>query len=62
MQAGRLVRYSLIAYLAARFGDHAAQVLKSHYPAFSLLLIGFVLLIFLIRKMRHRNRHAGKTE
>jgi membrane protein YqaA with SNARE-associated domain len=60
--AGRLVRYSLIAYLAARFGDHAAQVLKSHYPAFSLLLIGFVLLIFLIRKMRNRNRHAGKTE
>ena len=56
--AGRLVRYSLIAYLAARFGDHAAEMLKEHYAAFSLSLIGFVLLIFAIRKLRKRGKKA----
>jgi membrane protein YqaA with SNARE-associated domain len=53
---GRLVRYSLIAYLAARFGDHAAQMLEEHYPAFSLSLIGVILLIYFVRKLRNGSR------
>jgi membrane protein YqaA with SNARE-associated domain len=51
---GRLVRYSLIGYFAARFGDHAAEVLKQHYPAISLALIGCILLIILIRNLKSR--------
>jgi membrane protein YqaA with SNARE-associated domain len=51
---GRLIRYSLIGYLAARFGDHAAQVLKSHYPTLSLALIGCILLVILIRNLKSR--------
>lgn len=50
--AGRLIRYSLLGYLAARFGDHAAQVLKTHYPVFSLILIAVIVLILFIRSKR----------
>ncbi len=57
---GRLVRYSLLGYLAARFGDHAAQVLKDHYPAISLALIAFILLILIIRSLRSRRELRGE--
>ncbi|MBP1624653.1 MAG: associated Golgi protein [Acidobacteria bacterium] len=50
--AGRLVRYSLIGYLAAKYGDRAAQVLKAHYPVFSLVLIACIILIIFIRSRR----------
>jgi membrane protein YqaA with SNARE-associated domain len=56
---GRLLRYSLLAYLGAKFGDKAAQILKAHYPTISLVLIGGILLIVLMRKMRHRKRTAN---
>jgi undecaprenyl-diphosphatase len=49
---GRLIRYSLVAYLGAKFGDHAAQILKAHYPVISIVLIGGILLFILIRKLR----------
>jgi len=51
---GRVIRYSLIGYLAARFGDSAARVLKEQYPVISLILIGFILLIILIRTLKSR--------
>ncbi len=57
--AGRLVRYSLIAYLAVRFGDRAAQVLKAHYPTIFLSILGFILLILLARYLRKRKRPAN---
>jgi membrane protein YqaA with SNARE-associated domain len=56
---GRLIRYSLVAYLGAKFGDKAAQVLKAHYPAVSLALIGGILLIVLVRKIVHRSKSAA---
>jgi len=52
--AGRLMRYSLIGYLAARFGDRAAQIIKSQYPTISLILIGGIFLIILIRSLKNR--------
>jgi membrane protein YqaA with SNARE-associated domain len=57
--AGRLVRYTLVAYLGAQFGDGAVQVLKAHYPAASLVLIGGILLIILIRSLRNRSKPAN---
>jgi membrane protein YqaA with SNARE-associated domain len=57
---GRLLRYSLVGCLAARFGDQAAEILKARYPALSLALIGMVLLFFLIRIfIIKRNRANG---
>jgi len=57
--AGRLVRYALVGYLGAQFGDGAAQVLKAHYPTVSLALIGGVLLIILIRGLKNRRNPAN---
>jgi len=57
--AGRLLRYSLLGYLGAKFGDKSAQVLKAHYPTIALVLIGGILLIILIRKMRNRVKSAN---
>ena len=57
--AGRLVRYALVGYLGAHFGDEAAQVLKAHYPVMSLALIGGVFLIVLIRTLKHRSKPAN---
>jgi undecaprenyl-diphosphatase len=55
---GRLVRYSLLGYLGAKFGDKSAQILKAHYPAIALVLVGAILLSILIRKLRNRNKTA----
>jgi membrane protein YqaA with SNARE-associated domain len=56
--AGRFVRYLLVSYLAALFGDRAALVLKAHYPTISLILIGGIFMVFLIRKLKDRNKPA----
>jgi len=56
--AGRIVRYSLIGFLAARYGDEAAQILKAHYPAFFLVLLAALLAIFLFRYTQRRQKQA----
>jgi membrane protein YqaA with SNARE-associated domain len=50
---GRLIRYSLMAYLGSRFGNQAAQVIRSHYLAVLLSLAGLALLIVLVRRFLH---------
>ena len=53
---GRIVRYSIVAWLGARFGSDAARILKANYPAVSLGLIAAVALVFLLRRwMRRRS-------
>jgi membrane protein YqaA with SNARE-associated domain len=47
---GRLIRYSAMAWLGARFGDQAAQVIKSHYAWILIFLAGFTLLFLLARR------------
>ncbi len=54
--AGRLVRYSVLAYLGARFGDQAADVFKDHYPVIGLLILAGVALIFLWRHFREKRK------
>ena len=56
--AGRVLRYALLGFLAARYGDQAAQVLKSRYPTLFLVFAGFLVLMFLIRYLRNRRRRA----
>lgn len=52
---GRLLRYSVTAYLGFRFGDQAAQIIKSRYPTILLALAGLALLILLTcRLLRSR--------
>jgi membrane protein YqaA with SNARE-associated domain len=51
---GRLARYSVLAYLGARFGDQAADVFKGHYLALGLILVAVVILLVLWRHCRGR--------
>ncbi len=50
--AGRLLRYSVMGFVGARFGDEAAQILKEHYPALSLALILLVVAVLIFRRLR----------
>lgn len=47
---GRLLRYSVLAFLGARFGDQAAVVLRDHYPVFALALAAALVLYLLLRR------------
>jgi membrane protein YqaA with SNARE-associated domain len=49
--AGRLLRYSLLGYLGATFGEQSAQILKAHYPTIALVLLGGILLALVVRKI-----------
>jgi membrane protein YqaA with SNARE-associated domain len=53
---GRLVRYSVLAYLGARYGDQAANVFKGQSPYLWLALLAAVILIAAWRYFRPRNR------
>jgi len=51
---GRLVRYSLLGYLGAKFGNESAHILKTHYPAIAATLLGGILLVILLHMFRKR--------
>ncbi|HTY62511.1 MAG TPA: VTT domain-containing protein [Acidobacteriota bacterium] len=52
--AGRLVRYSLLGLLGAKFGDKSATIIKAHYPEIIIVLLGAILLFVLIRHLRNK--------
>jgi membrane protein YqaA with SNARE-associated domain len=55
---GRLIRYSLMGFLAVRFGNQAAQVLKQHSPTFLVVLIAGILLSVMIGYLRQRSAES----
>jgi membrane protein YqaA with SNARE-associated domain len=54
---GRLTRYVATAYLAAHLGNRTASVIRSHYPA---ILLGIVGIAVLFLAGRHLLRRAEK--
>jgi hypothetical protein len=52
------LRYAVVAYLGARFGDQAAKILKANYGLISLILIGAVLFVYLLRFLRNKRKAA----
>lgn len=52
--AGRLLRYSAVAWLASSFGDQALQVVKSHYLAVLAVVLCAAAAVFLLRRMRKK--------
>jgi membrane protein YqaA with SNARE-associated domain len=52
--AGRLLRYSVLAFLSARFGDKAADVFREHYSAFALVFAALLVLYLLLRYFRNQ--------
>jgi membrane protein YqaA with SNARE-associated domain len=50
--SGRMVRYSILGFLAASYGENAKHLFKSYYPVISLAIIGLIILIAIIRNFR----------
>ena len=59
--AGRLVRYSLLGYLGAKFGDESAKIIKAHYPEIFIALLCGILLIVLVRNLRNKRMREYLT-
>jgi membrane protein YqaA with SNARE-associated domain len=54
--AGRAFRYLLEGYLAARYGEHAKDLLARYYPAIGLGLAALIILFFIVRNLRKGKR------
>jgi membrane protein DedA with SNARE-associated domain len=53
---GRLVRYSVEAYLGLRFGDDAAAIAARHRGTLALVLAAVVVGFVIVRRLRSRRR------
>jgi membrane protein YqaA with SNARE-associated domain len=51
---GRILRYSLLAYLGAEFGDDAVRLIRENYPIVSIVLVVVFLLAILIRRIKKK--------
>src|SRR5207253_2162861 len=52
--AGRTFRYLLEGYLAARYGDHAKELLARYYPAIGIGLAILIVVTFVARSLLRR--------
>jgi len=53
--SGRLIRYSIVAWLAAKFGSRAAEIIKENSLAAACVLIVVLILALVIHKWRERS-------
>jgi membrane protein YqaA with SNARE-associated domain len=51
---GRILRYSLVAYLGAEFGNDAERLIRENYPIVSVVLVLVFLLVILIRRINKK--------
>ena len=56
---GRSFRYLLEGYLAAKYGDHAKEILAHYYPAIGIGLAVVLISIFVGRNLMARRRVAN---
>ena len=52
--AGRTFRYLLEGYLAARYGEHAKEILARYYPAIGIGLAVLIIVIFIAKSYWRR--------
>jgi membrane protein YqaA with SNARE-associated domain len=53
---GRIFRYSLEGYLAARYGDQAKEILSRYYPAIGIGLAVLIVVVFVGRNLMRRGQ------
>ena len=56
---GRLIRYSIVAWLAAKFGSRAAEIIKEHSIEAACVLAAALILALLIHKWRGKRQKAA---
>jgi membrane protein YqaA with SNARE-associated domain len=52
---GRVFRYLLLGYLAARYGEHAKEILSKYYPVIGLGLALLIVIFFVAKNLMKRN-------
>jgi len=52
--AGRTFRYLLEGYLAARYGEHAKEILSRYYPAIGIGLALLIIVVFVGKNLMRR--------
>jgi hypothetical protein len=52
---GRTFRYLLLGYLAARYGEHAREILGRYYPVIGLGLALLIIIVFIGKNLLKRN-------
>lgn len=55
---GRTFRYLLEGYLAARYGDHAKEILSRYYPSIGIGLALLIIVVFVARNLLRRGAVA----
>ena len=56
--AGRTFRYLLEGYLAARYGEHAREILSRYYPSIGIGLALLIIITFVANNLRRRGHAA----
>lgn len=59
---GRAFRFLLEGYLAARYGEHAKDLLARYYPIIGIALAVIIVVIFLGRSLRRTKSPAQESE
>ena len=52
---GRTFRYLLLGYLAARYGEHAKEILSRYYPAIGIGLALVIIIVFVGKNLMKRS-------
>ena len=56
--AGRTFRYLLEGYLAARYGEHAKEILAQYYPSIGIAIAVALIVFFVIKNLIKRSNRA----
>ena len=56
---GRTFRYLLEGYLAARYGEHAKELLGRYYPAIGIGLALLIIIVFVGKNLMKRGGAPG---
>jgi membrane protein YqaA with SNARE-associated domain len=56
--AGRIFRYLLEGYLAARYGDHAKELLAHYYPSIGIGLAVLLIVFFVGKNLMRRSQRV----
>jgi membrane protein YqaA with SNARE-associated domain len=59
---GRAFRYTLEAYLAARYGEHAKDLIAQYYPVIGLSLAALIIIGFIARNLWRKRRAEAAAE
>ena len=60
--AGRVFRYLLEGYVAARYGEHAKEILAQYYPIIGIALAVLIIVFFVAKNLMKRSQRAEISE